>query len=147
MKFTLTHISTEKISGQPPLGIGYLASYIRKYSPNIDVSIVDKEKNTFEAIKREKPDVVGISSVTKEFARAVELARRIKTELDVPVIIGGNHVTIMPHAFNDTFDVGVIGEGEETTKMLLDNNLEKLERIKGIVFNKDGKIAMTPRRE
>ncbi|MBU3897252.1 MAG: B12-binding domain-containing radical SAM protein [Nanoarchaeota archaeon] len=147
MKVVFTHISTEKISGQPPLGIAYLSSYIRKYSPDIRVSIVDKAKDTFQAIKKEKPDVVGISSVTKEFARAEQLARRIKTELNIPVIIGGNHITIMPKVFNNSFNVGVLGEGEATTKILLDNKLENLDKIKGIVFNNNGQIAMTPRRE
>ncbi|MCD6477002.1 MAG: B12-binding domain-containing radical SAM protein [Candidatus Aenigmarchaeota archaeon] len=145
MKIVFTHISTEHISGQPPLGIGYLASYIRKYT-TANVSIVDQEKNILKAIKREKPDVLGISSVTMEYKRAIKLAKQVKEQLDIPIILGGNHVTIMPNTITNDFDVGVIGEGEETLAELLVNDLSNLDKIKGICYRKDGKLHINERR-
>ena len=146
MKFTMTHMSTEAMSGQPPLGIGYIASYLRKYS-NINVSIIDREKNILDAIKRENPDVFGISSVTYEYANALQLAKQIKERFDIPVIVGGNHITIMPKSITSDFNVGVLGEAEETVKLLLENNLEKLENIDGICFKKNGDLVVNQRRK
>ena len=66
--------------------------YVKKYLPEIEVSIVDKEKDVIRALKREKPDAIGISSVTKEFERAIELAKKIKEQMDVKIILGGSHM-------------------------------------------------------
>ena len=140
MKLLFTHLSTEKISGQPPLGVAYICSYIKKYS-DIEVAIVDKEKDTLEAIKKQKPDIIGISSVTKEFARAIKLAKEIKNELNIPIILGGNHITIMPNLPKE-FDIGVLGEAEETMLELMQYyqkhgkfDKKDLRKIKGICFN------------
>lgn len=69
------------------------------------------------------------------------------------VIIGGNHITGLPHKMPSEFDYGVVGEGEVTLKELveairsahLDN--QHLSSIKGIVFHSDGQIIVNPSRE
>ena len=53
----------------------------------------------------------------------------------------------MPKYLPDVFDVGVVGEAEETIKVILENKLQNIENIEGIVYNKDGKTIATPRRK
>ena len=77
-------------------------------------------------------------------------ARRIKTELDVPVILGGCHVSALPETFSEDFDVAVIGEGEETFRHLLsfyNRNGEftpkALGRIEGVLYLEEGQLRRT----
>ncbi len=117
MKIAL--VCMDETSGDPPLGLGYLASYLRKYGAFNNIVIIDKENLLVRTIK-EKPDIVGISVMTPEFPKANLLAKKIKEELDIPLVIGGHHITYMPHHLPDSnFDVGVMGEGEQTMLELM----------------------------
>lgn len=124
-----------------PGGIGYLASYLRAFAPDVDIVI----ERDLRALIAAKPDLVGLSATTYCYGFARDNARQIKDELGVPVIVGGPHVTLAPEHFDPVFDVGVIGEGEQTlvelcaafaaTRSLAPSDLEK---IPGLIFWDDG---------
>ena len=150
MKLTLVNLNATV--PDPPLGLAYLASYVRKYSDIDKVVIVDKE-DQIKAIKREKPDVIGIGAMTYEFPEATSFAKKIKEEFDIPVIIGGHHVTLMPtHFSSPPFDVAVTGEGERTLTELMQVfekhgsfPAKELSNVKGIIFkNERGANEITP---
>ena len=77
---------------------------------------------------------------------AKKLAKKIKNELKLPVIIGGPHITVMPEETmkEEIFDYGVYGEGEETFLELVNSleNKKRLDDIMGIIFRKNGKIVI-----
>lgn len=147
MKLAL--ISLDKTGGVPPLGLAYIASYLREYSGFDNTVIIDKE-DPLKKIKKEKPDVVGISSVTSCFTEAVSLSKTIKQQFDITTIIGGVHISLLPHKLPETFDVGVINEGEQTVLELV-NLFEKyggfrkedLIKTDGIVFYENDNIKIT----
>jgi radical SAM superfamily enzyme YgiQ (UPF0313 family) len=151
MKLALVCLDREE--PDPPLGIAYIASYIRKYSDFDNIVIVDKE-DPIKRIKKEKPDIVGISSMTHEFHLAKKLAEEIKTRFDVPIIIGGYHISLLPHHIAGTkFDIGVLGEGEQTMTELLrvyekygKFSVDKIKKVSGIVFQSGKSIKITERR-
>lgn len=60
------------------------------------------------------PDIIGISAMSTQFSAAIELSRKVKKKLHALIIIGGPHVSALPKVLLETFDIGVIGEGEET---------------------------------
>lgn len=144
MKLALVNLSVGEI---PPLCLCYLASYLRKYGFN-DTIIVD-EPNPLKRIKKENPDIVGLSSMTHAFPEAKKLAGEIKQQFDIPIIIGGHHISLLPQHFRDSpFDLAVIGEGEQTLLELI-NALEsnrKLDNVRGVIFRKGKKVIMTPPR-
>ena len=136
------------------LGTAYLASYVRKYGGYSDLVLSEAgQKLTSEQIALVKPDIVGISSVTQNFDIAESVAKKIKKELDVPIIVGGKHISALPSTLSKTFSIAVIGEGEETFLELLrayeSHGLEnsKLENLNGIAYKKDDKVRVTPRRK
>ncbi len=94
----------------PPLGLSYLASYLGKYG-GIDRIVFSRDP---QEIIEQQPDFVGVSSVTHNFSRAINAAQRIKSALKIPVVVGGPHISALPHTLPSCFDAGVIGEGEET---------------------------------
>ena len=137
----------------PPLGLAYLASSIRaKFgSDSPEFKVIDQDIE--QGIKTFKPDIVGITSVTQYYNRAVRYARICK-KYQLPVIIGGVHISALPATLTKDMDVGVIGEGEETITALLYLFLEKgffdkdqLHSVDGIVFRRDNELVVTKRRE
>ena len=134
----------------PPLGMGYLSSYLKKYGEGFETVIRRSLKDLIE----EKPAIVGISCTTYSYNVAIRAATRIKHELGVPCIIGGTHITAMPERLHPVFDAGVMGEGEDTLLEICQalqatGKLEKqsLANIRGIIFHGEEGIATTPGRD
>lgn len=142
MKLALVNLA--RSDGDPPLGLAYIAAYLREQS-GISNSVIIDENDPLSAIRREKPDLVGISALSFQFPEANRLAAAIKSQSAVPVIVGGYHITAMPHHLKDShFDIGVRGEGEETMAELMRSfqarrafPLEDLRTIKGLVFRNE----------
>lgn len=138
----------DQISG--PLGLTYLSSYLKKELNINEVSIhID-----IDHLISLKPDIVGISSYTETFNQAINGAIKIKKTINVPVIIGGNHITALPQSLHKCFDIGVIGDGEKTLIKLIHlylqgnlNNKNYLKYIPGIVYHEDEKIKLTGKGE
>lgn len=138
---------------RPALGLGYIASYLRRYHDNIDIRIIERsyEYDIKELIKRYKPDIVGISSTTQEYSAAIDIAKKVKEEnVNILVVVGGHHITALPIHLNRNMDIGILGEGEETFDEVIreyeNNNLDEPGKISGIVYWKDGNIIETKRR-
>lgn len=129
-----------------PLQLGYLASYLKSNNHNLEVTVSEELEEIFNA----KPDIVGISSYSLNYDIAVDFAQKIKDKLGIPVVLGGCHISALPHTFKPVFDLGVIGEGEVTFNEIVklygrERKFapESLEKIPGLVFFKDGHPAMT----
>lgn len=75
------------------------------------------------AVAREKPDLVGISSLFSTYQEeAIRCAREIKKLLDVPIVMGGSHPTALPEAVlaDPGVDFVIRGEGERPLVRLVD---------------------------
>ncbi|MCD4782558.1 MAG: B12-binding domain-containing radical SAM protein [Candidatus Eremiobacteraeota bacterium] len=139
-----------------PLQLGYLASYLKKYDEGENgsesrIEIIITEE--IDEIINAQPDLVGISSYSINYDIAVEFAKKIKNELNVPVILGGCHISALPETFKPVFDLAVSGEGEKTFRQVVDlyrkkGKFEKedLQKIDGIVFLDGEEIVKTPPR-
>jgi len=138
----------------PPLGLAYLSSYAKKYGGYREIFIVDEAEpiNKLEAIK---PDIIGIGSFSMNFKAANDFAFQLKQRMNVPMIIGSHHITQFPqHLLKSNFDIGVLGEGEETFLEILGacerdgcSSMGSLEKIKGVAFKtKEGGLRITERR-
>lgn len=54
--------------------------------------------------------------MTNFFDNAVQITKKLKANLDVPVMWGGVHPTMRPSECLDYADIVCIGEGEETLR-------------------------------
>jgi radical SAM superfamily enzyme YgiQ (UPF0313 family) len=95
----------------PPLGIGYLSAYLKKYGYQ-DVSIYHIVDNKIPDIES---DIIGISFTTPQFPAAVKVLQELKkTNPNSLFVAGGPHATACPKdVLGCGFDVVVVGEGEE----------------------------------
>lgn len=128
-----------------PLGLGYLAAYLKKYLDFHDLAIINTGDQTFEKIAAQQPEIVGFTAYTAGYYDVVALLKRVKQELGVHTLIGGPHVTCLPLQLPIEADIGVVGEGEETLLELMKSyethrgfKSEELEKITGIVYWDNG---------
>jgi radical SAM superfamily enzyme YgiQ (UPF0313 family) len=146
----------------PPLGILYLAAYLRRHIDGLilkatDGLLVGKEQ-TFQEVMAFEPDVLCVSMLTAVVLGGCELINRVRARLpNTLVIVGGPHATALPEEIlaRSAADVVVLGEGEETLTELIGlylNNgtllTEDLSQVRGIAFRVGAKEAIrTPPRQ
>lgn len=136
-----------------PLGIEYIAAYIEKFGYNAKViSAVGNGWGDGEVIREalsENPFVVGISTYTYSFNRALTLAQQLKQENpNLTVVFGGYHPTGDPSIVqNSAVDYAVVGEGEHTFLQLIDTvaNGGDPTMVEGVAHWEDN-LELTPRR-
>lgn len=156
IKLTLIEvIRRDGIPFKDPLNLLYLASYVSRngvlQKNNIQLLCSDLD-DVFASIKLHKPDVIGFSAVTPNFDYAKMLAKKIRKITNAPILLGGHHITGMPDALCSPFDIGIIGEGEETLSELITLVkkqkliLKELKNVKGIVFFDGHTLVVTPKR-
>jgi len=94
-------------------------------------------------------DLVLISSITSTAPEAYRIAEDTRSR-NIPVVLGGSHVTFKPEEALEFADYVVRGEGEETVVELLrwlrDSDHNNVFDIKGLSFRMDGKVHHNPSR-
>lgn len=134
----------------PSLGLAYLSSSLKKHFSNIQIKIIDRDIES--EIKAFEPCAVGVSSVSQNFGRAIEIAKLCKT-INIPVFVGGVHITLLPESLPKEFDFGVYGEGEETIVEVVDflsnggkSGASDMDKIKGLILHTVDGIKLTESR-
>jgi radical SAM superfamily enzyme YgiQ (UPF0313 family) len=116
-----------------------------------------------EEVAREKPDLVGIAALFAPYHREVLCcAEAIKKRCQVPILVGGAHVSAMPEIMlaHPAIDFVIQGEGErpfvELLKTLsstpgvksrgLEIKHRVLVQVPNLGFKKNGKMILNPRK-
>ena len=136
MKIALVRPNYKSHIITPPLGLGYLSSYLNKYG--IETVIIDGLKEGLNArriikkILELKPDAVGITCITAFYKEVVLISRELKKN-KIITIIGGQHPTFLPYQtlIESQADYVVCGEGEIPLLDLVRNNLRN-DNIQGV---------------
>jgi len=117
----------------PPLNLLLLSGLIEKYK-NVKIKIIDEfiEEIPFN----EHFDLIGITtSFTSNFPRVIDISKEFRKR-NIPVVLGGTHVTCTSNESIKYADCIVVGEGEHTFPQLIDDFLRK-KKLKKIYKNKD----------
>ncbi|OGL47317.1 MAG: hypothetical protein A2161_17125 [Candidatus Schekmanbacteria bacterium RBG_13_48_7] len=138
-------------SQQPDLGMGYLATALRKNGHIVDLLQAEKDRNferLRETLRASKPDVVGIKVYSLEIKTTRAIIEIIKN--DFPscfVVLGGPHVSVAPPEETMNFfhqaDYAIQGEGEIPLPILLENlknGKPSFEKIPGLIYRHNGKV-------
>ncbi len=116
MRVSLVFPRTHYVSGDPPLGLAYVAAYARSCIPGLEICILD---STFdrglgpikEQLRAFQPDLVGIFVDTLMYKNALEMADCAK-KAGAYVVAGGPHATVLPQSLKGACDTVLQGEGE-----------------------------------
>ena len=135
----------------PPLGLGYIAAYLKKHG--FSVELVDctflKQEQTLERVRRSKPRIIGIQAMFSMKDKAIQMARQLRNDCEL-LVVGGPLATSNPADFLKDFDVVAVGEGERTMLELVHatDDGTSMSKVNGIaLIEKDrGKMTLTPPR-
>ena len=113
------------VNSYPPLGLGYLAAVLEQDGHWTAIFDLGLEPDTpldeaVEAIVAFRPDLVGFTAMTHNYASAAETMTLLKERLDCPIVLGGPHATLFPEELvaDPAVDYVIVGEGEETLREL-----------------------------
>jgi len=98
-------------------GLGYVAAALREAGHEVDYWPLTDDRDVvgfLEDLRRRRPDILGLSATTAQFAHVGEIARAAKQACDCFVVCGGVHPTLAPTCIHqvDAVDAIVRGEGE-----------------------------------
>lgn len=143
----------------PPLGLLYLASYLKQKSNHqvygLDAQVERLNYNSIfkTKIKECNPDVVGITAMTFtliDVLKVVELVKEVEKELDkkINVVLGGPHAHLFPKETIslEGVDFVIKGEGEIPFAKLLEalENHGDFSAIAGLVYQNENGIIDNP---
>lgn len=166
----MTSCKRRKFSLNEPLGLAYIASYLLENGHEVKIldafsmgaNNVERDEKYFryglsdKSIKRHikdyKPEIVGITSMFTLHAKGVHFTAKAVKEANpnIPVVVGGSHVSILPEwvLSDKNIDLIVKGEGEETFLDIV-NRVEKgrsISRVQGTIERKNNGIKINKSR-
>lgn len=134
------------------LGLGYIISAIRHEMPfkrghTVEFKIVNSGVD--KIIREWQPHLVGITSVSQYYNRAIGYAK-IAKRYNLPVIVGGTHISALPETMTTDMDISIIGEGEKTIVELIaiwtaEGKLypNHLAEVDGIAYHDNKEVRIT----
>jgi len=141
---------------RPPLNLLNIAAVLLE--KGYSVSVIDgvtKNKGPNEVVRSIialKPRFIGFTSMTAHIYECGEMAGELHRNLpETPIIIGGIHISTLPiqtMQLFTSFDIGIVGEGENSVLELLEG-IEKggdISNIAGLVIRTKEGIKLTPPR-
>jgi radical SAM superfamily enzyme YgiQ (UPF0313 family) len=131
----MTHLLLVKPPSQhsvlPPLGLGYLASALKKQGVNARIVHCNKEgldaQRLASLVRTSGAPIVGVSCCSNDHPWLATLAGELEAQPDVTLIVGGAHATGLGRRLFDLvprIDYLVSGEGELALPMLCENLLD-----------------------
>jgi anaerobic magnesium-protoporphyrin IX monomethyl ester cyclase len=133
-----------------PLGLLYLATYLK--SRNLDVRIfMGKPELLIPAIKKFRPQLVGLYATTLHYPAAKTYLKKIKNESrEIITFVGGPHPSLEPERViaNPNVDGIIIGEGEESFyAFIAEHNRKKSDwnKLDGIYLKTKNGIVQRPK--
>jgi len=144
------------LAPMPPISLAYLAACLERAGVDVrvhDDGVCDGRATALdEALRRTRPDVVGLPVVTATMPTVAQLVRRIRARCpEATVVLGNLHADLYAHDLlaEGLADVVVHGEGEETVVDLaraLASGDGDPSAVQGISFRRDGETTTTPPR-
>ena len=141
-----------------PLGLMYIAAYLRSRRPEAEIEILDLRctRDPFSVLRTKLrqfgPEVVGVSALTCEAESMHAVAETAKAhDLGIKVVAGGPHISACTDDViaDQHIDTWVIGEGEETFHDLVQAFLDDddLASVPGIGYRDGDQTYLSSRRE
>ena len=142
-------MGNKKRQGFPPLGVLYLAAYLREYYPSCKVDVYDVFPG--DDFHYEVYDLIGFSCMSIQYPDVCEYSEKLRDKYHGYILLGGVHITLTK-SIPSYVDFGIIGEGEETMCELVSGidkaqSLDELSNIDGLIINSKGTLVITNKRQ
>jgi anaerobic magnesium-protoporphyrin IX monomethyl ester cyclase len=137
----------------PPINLALLAAIAEK--DGHEVEMIDGELDHIpidelvDMILKRNADVIGMTGMSPFFHLNKAIAKSLKEKGEkARICIGGKHITIMEEkGFDEVFDYGFIGDGEESWSKFLSatSKNEPLDTVPGLMYRSGGKVLKNER--
>ena len=140
------------LEAMPPISVAYVAAALEQ--ADIPVACYDDFVNGGsltgfeEAVRREKPDVIGFSNVTPTAPGVTRLSQFVRSRFpDIKLVQGGVHATVFAERILDSGEADYIvhNEGEVTIvnlmRALASGDAKDMSGVKGISWLADGEYV------
>ncbi len=127
----------------PRLGLYILGNLMENKGWEVEIFFEENQKIDFDRIKT--ANLLGISTITSTAPRAYAIADKVR-EMNIPVIMGGPHVTFLTNEALKHTDYVIRGEGEEALSAFIDA-WEKdgdFSKVPNLSYRKNGKLIHNP---
>jgi len=139
-----------KAPDHPPMGLAYIGAVLGAAGHEVEIIDMDADGMTresfLELLKARVFKIVGVTTLTPSFSKAVEITKLVKEASGALTVLGGIHPTIMPDSSlaPESVDFIVKGEGEITMRELAAcvESGGDLSGVDGIGYKLSGKIVM-----
>jgi len=131
----------------PPLSLAYVAAVIEKEEH--EVCIIDNNalhldnQELIHKIKNFSPDILGFTVTTYTWHETVNCINFLKQKINIPVILGGHHVSFYPQETisHPAIDYALMGEAHETLPNFLKalKNQTSFADVPGLCYKKENK--------
>ena len=146
-----SYVSEEATMILPPLGLAYIAGYLKTNGINVQVldfaALRYNNEQERQAILDSNADLVAIAATTNTATEAYNLAKIAKEILNAKVAIGGPHPTMVPERTLEEckdIDYCIISEAEETTLELAQGKPD--EDILGLAYRDNNEVHVNASR-
>ncbi|TBR17175.1 B12-binding domain-containing radical SAM protein, partial [bacterium] len=110
----------------------------------------DYKDKLISEIDKFRPDVIVFSVLSTTCEWAFHLSLTIKAKMDIPIVFGGIHPTLVPEEVmrNSFIDYAIVGEGEYALLELVESgfNKNKIPQIKNVCYKKNEVVVCNPLR-
>jgi len=138
----------EELGVFPNLSLGYAAAVCEAAGYRVKVLDLNAERISLDECVRRlegiSPDLIGYSLVTQSFHSILGFIRAVRARIDVPVVVGGLHLSLYPRETltHKAIDYGVIGDAEIYLPGLLDRLAGGGDPAKaeGVVYRRNGEV-------
>lgn len=150
----MTTIREESFYSFPPIGLGYLATALRRENFKVDILDTNNKKFNFvklrQHIEKINPRIIGIQVFSYDVNPCRKLINIIdELNPDIKIILGGPHPTSEPSEVFNQFkyiDYAFKGEGEEglpiLVNYLLRNKKINLKTIPGLIWKENNEVII-----
>jgi len=100
----------------PPLGLAYIAAYIKNYYTTSILDMIIEPEKLQETLCSFSPDIIGITCTSQTFQDALKVAKEVKEhDKTIKVVMGGSHPSAIPEKTlkHPEIDFVIKGEGEK----------------------------------
>ncbi|MFH1888972.1 MAG: radical SAM protein [Candidatus Omnitrophota bacterium] len=143
----LAYPSTKFTMPVIPVGIGYIAEFLKKNGIRyfiFDMTLGHNGAELRKRIRKERPDIIGISMMSFMYNRHYSLISSLKRDFpDIPILVGGPHISTMKSKALEecpAIDYGIMQEGEVPALSLCLG--DELSRIPSLIYRDSGKIIV-----
>lgn len=156
MRMSLRKITCIQLSGEfpdfcvrlvmPDYGMPLIGTILSEAGYDVTVYMEHVKAPRWDRIARS--DLVCFSLLSSAADKTRALAMKIRSELGIPIVVGGTHASYFPESCLEYCDYVVFGEGDETILELIETLSKRGEvgTVRGIAYRDGGQVRRTPPR-